>query len=106
MTNLNITKALKTIATKLPDRKIIRYDQTWISGKDLLLTGVKEYKGEKIDPKRSYMMQVPVYRMINQEHKLRLAWLANGLQGVYNYLEPWIGEERLKQVKQNFMRVS
>jgi hypothetical protein len=97
---------LKTVSNKLPERKVIRYDDTYWQGEDLLLTGIKSVKGKPIVKGETYKLGLPVYHVYNHEHKITIAFLAHGMQGVYNYLEPWIGEAKLKEVKRNFMRIN
>lgn len=88
MKDLGIDEFIEIVYPKIKQKVIMTQDL--IAGDELILTGVKEVEGEKIDVKKVYKMDVPC--VIHQDHKtkLRLAFLRGGKSGVRNYLKDWL----------------
>ena len=88
MKDLGIDEFINIVYPKIKQKVIMTQDL--IAGDELILTGVKEVEGEKIDVKKVYKMDVPC--IIQQDHKtkLRLAYLRGGKNGVRNYLKDWL----------------
>lgn len=90
----------------LPDYKSVRSELVYFTGRELRLTGVKDYKGEPLQNDAAYGIEIPVLQPMNHKKNLRAAWLKGGLQGIYNYLEPYLGQDQLKRVKDFMMRAN
>ena len=103
---MDIEKFIDLIAQRLPDFTRIGTDTFFFSGKELKLTGVKEFKGKALVDSDTYGVDFPRLKKMNHRKKMRDAWLANGMQGVYDYIEPYIGYEQLEKVKSHFMKVA
>lgn len=101
-----ITRLIELIKDKLPLYKVVGRDPSFFSGSELLLTGVKTFKGKKIVKDHTYTISMPRIYYHNHEHKMRIAWLAGGLQGVYDYLAPFLSEDSLIKLKYRMMHVS
>lgn len=106
---------INKMADKLPEFEHVDNEKTWISGREMLLTGLKMQSGEPIDPDGSYEIEVPIYKgaMINGEavnkpidhrYKMRLAWLKHGQQGLFSYLRDYLTEAQMNQMKFFFMK--
>lgn len=101
-----ITRLIELITPKLPLYKVVGRDDTFFSGRELLLTGVKDFKGKPIMKDHTYTIDMPRIYFYNHERNLRIAWLAKGLQGAYDYLEPFMSPESLLKLKNRLMHVS
>ena len=93
---MSIDEFIEIVHPKLKHKVSLSQDQ--IIGSELLLTGVKEVKGEKIIPNKMYLMDVPVVEKQDHQRRLRLAWLRGGKNAVRNYLTKWLKPEILEQV--------
>ena len=109
-----IESFINQMADKLPAFEQVGNEKTWISGREMLLTGLKLESGEPIDKDGSYELQVPILKgvfingepsikPIDHKHKMRLAWLKSGLAGIYSYLNDYLTPAQLNQVKLFFM---
>jgi hypothetical protein len=96
MKDMTIDEFIEIVHPKIKNKVAITQDM--IIGSELMLTGVKDVKGERIDPERTYKIDVPA--VIKQDHKtkLRLAWLRGKKQGVRRYLAKWLDEDVLEKV--------
>lgn len=101
-----ITRLIELIAPRLPIYKVVGKDVTYFTGSDLRLTGVKDFHGAPLEDDKAYSIVMPRIYYHNHEHKMRLAWLANGLTGVYDYLAPFLSEASLNKLRNQFMHVS
>jgi len=112
----SIDTIIDALAEKLPIMlDHVRDDRTFILGRELLLGGFKKFHGETIDPLATYQMDVPVVKgeivdgtvspkIIDHKRLLKLAWLRNGLPGLYSYLAPYLTAEQLTTIKDYFMK--
>jgi fructose/tagatose bisphosphate aldolase len=93
---MTIDEFIETVYPKIKHR--ISKTEDTIMGAELMLTGVKNVKGEEIDPDKVYKMEVPV--IIHQDHKrkLRLAWLRGGKNSVREYLSEYLDAKVLDVV--------
>lgn len=115
---IDIEIVIQDFAKVLPEHEMVRTEISYIKGSELKLTGVKNFKGEPLQDDFLYQLDVPVLaatrledgkpvlKIIDHKHRLRVAWLKYGLQGMYNYLEPYIGAKQLAMVKQKFMKAA
>ena len=96
MKDITIDEFIEIVYPKIKNKVAITQDL--IDGSELLLTGVEEVKGEKIERGRTYKIDVPV--VIKQDHrtKLRLAWLRGKKSGVRRYLSNWLDKDVLEKV--------
>lgn len=118
---IDIDRFVREIAAKLPEeREQVGKEKTYIMGRELKLTGVKEFRGEPIEDDVAYELEVPIFkgkfepdhtgalrpaiRTTDHEQELRRAYLAKGLPGIYAYLKPYLSEESLQRLKQTFMQ--
>ena len=101
-----IDNFIDMLAKKLPEYDLVRMEKTYISGKELRLTGYKDVDGQPIDDEKTYALPVPVRKKVDHRHKLRLAHLAEGMQGVYNYLGAYLKPEDLTKIRHTFMRIN
>jgi hypothetical protein len=85
---MTIDDFIKLVVPKLKSETKVTYDK--ISGDELMLTGIQEVKGKRVEKGKMYRMPVPVIIKVNHEHKLKLAWLRGGKQGVKNYLGRYV----------------
>lgn len=116
---------INLIADKLPEYEFLRMEETFMTGRELKLTGVKNYKGKPIQDDATYSIELPVMKgmvemleyqgmkvenhipkPIDHKQLLRKEWLAHGLPGIYKYLGKYLTPEALIQVKNTFMKVS
>lgn len=96
---------IAVLAAKLPEFKHRRTDVTYITGAEMKLTAQKfDRQGKPFVDEQVYELEVPVLEKLNHDHKLRVAWLAYGLQGIYDYIDEYLTEEQLRQVKNYFMK--
>ena len=102
----SVSKIIDQLVAKLPRTEVVSYDQAYISGAELLLTPMKDVNGKPIKKDENYAIDVPVLRVIGHRGRLRNAWLAHGIQGMYNYLLPYYGHDKANAFKQRFMRAS
>lgn len=101
-----ITRLIELITPRLPLYKVVGQDITYFTGSELMLTGVKDFKGEPLERDKAYSITMPRIHLYNHEHKMRIAWLAGGLQGVYEYLTPFLSEASINTLRNQFMHVS
>lgn len=101
-----ITRLIELLTPRLPLYKVVGEDVTYFTGSELLLTGVKDFKGEPLERDKAYGISMPRIQLYNHAHKMRLAWLAHGLTGVYDYLAPFLSEASLNKLRNQFMHVS
>lgn len=118
MEKLNMENIILDLAKALPEHEMIRKDVVAMTGKDLKLTGVKNYKGEKLNDDTIYPIDVPVFKaiklqdgepvlkVIDHRHHLRTAWLRNGLKGIFEYLEKYMTADQIFKIKKYFIRIS
>ncbi len=119
-----IHQFIDLITEKLPEYEYIRTDTTCMSGRELKLTGVKNFHGQPIDDHETYSIDLPVMKgmMVEQDvegmkiethipkpidhrQRMRKEWLAHGLQGIYKYLEQYLDAGQMSMVKNTFMKV-
>jgi hypothetical protein len=93
---LTIDDFIEIVAPKIK-HQVITVPET-ITGSELMLTGAKLPKDEKIDPNRVYEMQVPAVVQQNHKQKLSLAWLRAGRKGIRAYLYKWLDADVLEKV--------
>lgn len=101
----DISRFIKEISGRLPIHQQVGSDRTYFMGAELKLTGITTLKGKPILDDGSYAVEMPILKKLDHESALRRAWLAHGIQGIANYLEPYIGREQAKLVKETFMSV-
>lgn len=102
----DIESFISQISDRLPPFKQVGNDVEYYFGKELKLTGVSHFKGVPLDDNEIYSVDMPILQSIDHKTALRNAWLRNGLQGIYNYIQPYIGMEQLNLVKQHFMKAA
>ncbi len=93
---MTIDEFIEIVHPKIKNKVAITQDL--IIGSELMLTGVQDVKGEKIDPNKTYKIDVPVVIKQDHETKLRLAWLRGKKQGVRRYLADWLDHDVLEKV--------
>lgn len=101
---IEVQGLIKLFADNLPEKELVRNDITYFPGAELKLTGIKNWKGKPLQDDLTYPIEVPVVKYFHHEKNMRLAWLKSGLQGIYTYLEPFIGPDHLKNLKHSFMQ--
>lgn len=94
--DITIDEFIEIVAPKLKHRVITTPSE--ISGRELLLTGVKDVQGKQIEPDKVYSMPVPTVVHQPHERKLRIAYLRAGRNGIRNYLSKWLEQSVLDQV--------
>ena len=96
MKDISIDEFIEIVYPKIKHK--VAMTQDMIEGRELMLTGVKDVKGEKIDPDKTYKIDVPV--VIKQDHKtkMRLAYLRGKKAGVRRYLSEWLDNDVLEKV--------
>lgn len=89
---------INAIASKMPDFGRIRNDSVKMIGKDLLLAGLKEIKGQQIHPWGTYDFDVPV--LVAADHRRRMLRLFNrkGKQGLIDYCKAEVKSTDLERV--------
>ena len=101
-----ITRLIELLTPRLPLYKVVGNDVTYFTGSELMLTGIKEFHGEPLERDKAYSINMPRIYYHNHEHKMRQAWLASGLTGVFDYLAPFLSEASLMTLRNQFMHVS
>lgn len=101
-----IDNFIDLLAKKLPEHDLVRMDPTFISGKELRLTGYKDVNGQPIEDDKTYELPVPVLKKVDHRHKMRIAHLAEGMQGLYNYLGSYLKPEDLTKIRHTFMHLN
>jgi hypothetical protein len=119
----SLNKFIEKVSKVLPDEvELLQVDKAPMFGFELKLTGVKSFKGEPIKDGVVYEIEVPVYKGIMVEHHvdgdtvhtpavrytdhkhlLRIAYMKNGLYGIYNYLGKYMAPDQVDKVKKYFM---
>jgi hypothetical protein len=107
---------IEKMAIKLPYQyQFVRMDKTYMSGAELMLTGTKLPGGKPIDPNQTYEIPTPVIKgtlktgvpmpkVIDHRHFLRLAYLRNGIEGMADYLKKYLPPNQIEMVKKHFMQ--
>lgn len=92
---MTIDKFIEIVAPKLnmPTEK----DFTYMSGKDLKLTGYGEM-GVPINDNEIYKIPTPRVIKTDHERKIRLAWLRGGKLAVKTYLLKHLPKEAVEQI--------
>jgi hypothetical protein len=73
-------------------------------GADLLLGNVKEVEGKPVDPKKEYLMKLPVRREMDHKMRLKNAYKKAGKVGLITYLRPFIKPEKFGEVQVYIMK--
>lgn len=78
---------LKGVAKELPVVFEAAHEKHLVKGSDILEWGtITEIDGLPIDPEREYVWHYPVQMYQNHYRRLKKAYIAHGMMGVYNYL--------------------
>lgn len=102
--NAEVREFISVIAKKLPVFQHVGNDYTYISGAELKLTGIKEFAGKPLVDDHSYQLEVPVYKRLKHEAKIKREFLVKGFSGLYAYLAPYLSEAQMNEVMHHFMR--
>ena len=85
-----IQKKIKAISKLLPANAYQVNEKVEIIGQDLLLSGHKKVNGEKVDPEKMYLMDMPVYFEKNHYRRFKKAFQKSGSEGVKKYLKGFV----------------
>lgn len=102
----DIDKFIQQMSLKLPERTFIRMDVTYITGAELKLTAIKDYKGKPLEDEKVYELDCPVEKVHDHLFRMRLAFLRQGYIGLANYLEKYLTLESFEKFKQRFLFVN
>lgn len=97
---------IENLVPRLPAFKQVGMDPCLFTGHELLLAGVREFEGQPIDPYSTYNMPMPRIKYHRHERMIRREWRYRGMQGVYEYLAPFLTPESLDKLKKRIMHVA
>jgi hypothetical protein len=115
MKSAELEKFIKKISDRLPMKfEVLGTEKTYITGKDLKLTGQAKINGVLVDDNLVYEMEVPIVKgeiidgdvapkAVDHRKHLRTAWLIGGLPAMYSYLSEFMCESELQKIKNYFM---
>jgi hypothetical protein len=93
-----VRQFIEALAAKLPDFGQIGKFHSSMSGKDLLLSGMKEFNGERIDPWTLYHLPVPRMVAMDHEKNMHRIFRRQGKQGLINYCKANVKGTELQKV--------
>lgn len=93
-----VRQFIGALATKLPDFGQIGKFKSLIAGYDLLLSGMKEYKGESINPWDIYPIEVPHMVAVDHSTAMHRIYQRRGKQGLIDFCKAKVKGTELEQV--------
>jgi hypothetical protein len=85
---VTIDEFIEIVYPKLKNDVAVTKDD--IKGDELMLTGITEVKGKKVEKGKQYKIDVPVVVVVDHRRKLRLAYIRGGRLAVGNYLSRYL----------------
>jgi len=79
-------KKIRRLASAMPVIPVSKIQGTHLTGAELLEKGVKDVKGEEIDPEGRYTEKKVVKVPLNHNRKMKKLYYLNGMAGVGMYL--------------------
>jgi hypothetical protein len=94
----DVMQFIDALDAKLPDFGRIRNDKVWVTGYDLLLSGMKHIEGERVDPWTSYQVDVPYMVAIDNRSTMIRLFLRKGKQGLIDYCRSRVSGTELSRL--------
>lgn len=89
---------IDALAAKLPDFGCIRRETKLYTGYELMLAGMKDFAGEKIELWQSYPVEVPYLMAINNRHTMLRLFKKKGKQGLIDYCRARVKGSELERL--------
>lgn len=100
-----VLKHIDEIANLLPQVKYnAAVERQKITGVDVRLSGAKEIEGERVDPNKNYLINVPVIREVDHKQRMKRAYKRSGKVGVIHYLRPYVEPDKFGPLQVHIMR--
>lgn len=93
-----VKEFIQAVSQKLPDFERYQVESTLITGAELLLCGMNEFKGERIRATTAYPIDVPRMQAVDHHAAMHRTYLRNGKQGLINYVKARVEESKLRQL--------
>lgn len=93
-----VREFITAMAAKLPDFGRTGEFTTLISGRDLILSGLKTWKGEQIFSFAKYPLQVPYMHAQDHEAGMHRIFARQGKQGIINYCKARVKDTEFQKI--------
>lgn len=82
-----VLQFIDALAAKLPNFGRIRNEKTYYTGYELMLAGMKEIKGEKIEMTTAYPVDVPLMQAVDHRMTMIRLYCRKGKSGLIDYVK-------------------
>jgi len=86
---------IDSLAAKMPDFGRVGTETFMYSGQTLLLSGMKQFKGEPVDPIESYSIEFPKMQAVDHRSIMIRLYHKKGKQGLIDYVKARLTGTRL-----------
>lgn len=89
---------IQAVSQKLPDFERYQVESTLITGAELMLCNMHEYKGERIRAGMAYPIEVPRMQAVDHFAAMHRIYHRKGKQGLIDYVKARVEGSRLQQL--------
>lgn len=91
-----VREFIDAVSRKLPDFEQFQKYSTSISGAELMLCGMREYKGEQIKPWIAYELPVPRMQAVDHHTAMHRLFNRKGKQGLIDYVKAHVEGSKIE----------
>ncbi len=93
-----VREFIEEMTTRLDLFKPFRRETAMMSGKEMLLCGIKEVKGERVLAFASYPIEIPVLHLVDRYSTMMRLFKRKGKQGLIDYTKAEVKGTELERV--------